>query len=306
MLAHNTQSRLHGNEENAMALVVNGERVEEARIENEARQIEANPELAVDEQDPDKRKEAVQAMAKDHVVTGVLINQEVARRHMSIPPHELEAAFEAVAQQQDAKDKPPEQGGWDENQADAVKKNLEMRMKIDRLLDEVCRDVPEPTEEDVLACYEESKDRFAVPEMIHAAHIVKHVQDGNIMDRQAAYNEMKDIANEIDKGATFEELAARHSDCPDSGGDLGVFPRGQMVQEFEDVVFALEVGQVSGIFSSCFGLHIAKLYERRPRVDKSFDEVADEVRKACATELENTRIDAFVDELKASAVIEED
>ena len=65
---------------------------------------------------------------------------------------------------------------------------------------------------------------------------------------------------ELKNGADFAALAVANSDCPSgrSGGDLGPFGRGQMVPEFEEAAFNMEVGQVSGLIETDFGYHIVK------------------------------------------------
>jgi peptidyl-prolyl cis-trans isomerase C len=57
----------------------------------------------------------------------------------------------------------------------------------------------------------------------------------------------------------FAALAHAHSTCPSSanGGDLGRFSPGQMVPEFDAVLFKLEPGQVSSCFKTPFGWHVA-------------------------------------------------
>ena len=64
----------------------------------------------------------------------------------------------------------------------------------------------------------------------------------------------------LDEGADFAELAAANSDCPSgrSGGDLGPFGRGQMVPEFEEAAFNMEIGDVSGVIETDFGYHLVK------------------------------------------------
>jgi parvulin-like peptidyl-prolyl isomerase len=76
--------------------------------------------------------------------------------------------------------------------------------------------------------------------------------------KDAALSEMEQIKEELDGGADFAGLAARHSDCPSGvkGGALGAFGRGQMVKEFEDAAFGLEVGGVSGVIETPFGYHL--------------------------------------------------
>lgn len=72
--------------------------------------------------------------------------------------------------------------------------------------------------------------------------------------------EANDLLKKLDEGVSFEQLANDFSNCPSgkSGGALGSFGKGMMVQEFETAAFALEVGQVSGPVRTQFGFHIIK------------------------------------------------
>jgi len=69
---------------------------------------------------------------------------------------------------------------------------------------------------------------------------------------------------EIEGGADFAELARKHSQCPSGqqGGDLGEFGPGQMVKEFDEVVFNKEVGKVHGPVKTQFGYHLVEVTER--------------------------------------------
>ena len=69
---------------------------------------------------------------------------------------------------------------------------------------------------------------------------------------------------EIEGGADFVELALKHSTCPSGkqGGDLGEFAPGQMVKEFDEVVFNKEVGKVHGPVKTKFGYHLVEVTER--------------------------------------------
>jgi peptidyl-prolyl cis-trans isomerase C len=73
-----------------------------------------------------------------------------------------------------------------------------------------------------------------------------------------------DLKGQIEKGAKFEDLAMQHSQCPSGkrGGDLGEFSRGQMVKEFDEVVFSKEVGKTHGPVKTQFGYHLILIEKR--------------------------------------------
>ncbi len=73
-----------------------------------------------------------------------------------------------------------------------------------------------------------------------------------------------DIKQRIAEGEDFGAMAQQHSTCPSgrSGGDLGQFRPGQMVQEFNDVCFNDEVGVVHGPVKTQFGYHLIEVTER--------------------------------------------
>ncbi len=75
----------------------------------------------------------------------------------------------------------------------------------------------------------------------------------------------QDLLDKINAGASFEELAKQHSECPSGkrGGDLGYFGRGMMVREFEVAAFEGEKGAVVGPVKTQFGYHIIKIVDKK-------------------------------------------
>jgi peptidyl-prolyl cis-trans isomerase C len=78
-----------------------------------------------------------------------------------------------------------------------------------------------------------------------------------------------------------------------------------MVEEFEDVVFNLGVGELSGIFRTRYGFHIAKLNNRKPAALKPLAEARKLITEKLKKEKQGKAIDDFVDRLKNKAKIEE-
>jgi peptidyl-prolyl cis-trans isomerase C len=69
-----------------------------------------------------------------------------------------------------------------------------------------------------------------------------------------------ELRQQIVEGADFASVAQENSSCPSgrTGGDLGVFGRGQMVKPFEDATFNIPVGALSDVVQTQFGFHIIK------------------------------------------------
>lgn len=80
----------------------------------------------------------------------------------------------------------------------------------------------------------------------------------------ATETECTDLKQQIVDGADFGELAKVHSKCPSSaqGGALGTFGPGQMVKEFDEVVFSAPVGEVQGPVETQFGFHLVEVTHR--------------------------------------------
>lgn len=172
---------------------------------------------------------------------------------------------------------------------------------VEQLIEEVTSEVEKPTEEDARKFYDKNTEMFIVPEQIRAAHIVKYVNDPS--EKTNAYLEICNIQEELNHGKSFEELASANSDCSDAGGDLGYFCRGQMVQEFEDVAFSMETGEISDVFLTPFGYHIVKLNEKRPAGPVPFEEVKDSISEQLTAERNNKALESYLDRLKTEAVI---
>lgn len=83
-----------------------------------------------------------------------------------------------------------------------------------------------------------------------------------LVDSEALCLKLKD---EIAAGADFAAVAKEHSSCPSSrdGGNLGTFGRGQMVPEFDTVVFSAPVGEVQGPVRTQFGYHLLEVTDRQ-------------------------------------------
>ena len=145
--------------------------------------------------------------------------------------------------------------------------------------------------------YDEAARQMAGQQEVRARHILVKTED-----------EAKAILAELKNGADFAELARKKSTDPGAseGGDLGYFPKDEMVPEFADAAFKLEKGQISEPVHTRFGWHVIKLEDKRERQVPAFDQVRDQlathlVRKAQGELITKLRGDAKVERLEAPA-----
>lgn len=82
-----------------------------------------------------------------------------------------------------------------------------------------------------------------------------------LVDTEAKCEELK---KDIEGGKDFAEVAKKHSSCPSgrNGGDLGSFGPGQMVPEFDTVVFSADLNTVQGPVKTQFGYHLLEVTSR--------------------------------------------
>ena len=135
-------------------------------------------------------------------------------------------------------------------------------------------------ESQITQYYTTHQDEFKVPEEVQARHILIRpaTQDG--AGWKAALAKAEAVRAKALHG-DFAALAKEYSDDPGSktnGGDLGWFPRGRMVKEFENAAFDLKPGQVSEPVKSQFGYHIIKVEAFRPAGIKPLAEVRGQIK----------------------------
>ena len=142
--------------------------------------------------------------------------------------------------------------------------------------------------------YDEASRQMTGQQEVRARHILVKTED-----------EAKAIIVELKNGADFAELAKQKSTDPGAaeGGDLGYFPKDEMVPEFADAAFKLEKGQISEPVHTRFGWHVIKVEDKRERQVPAFDQVRDQlathlVRKAQAELITKLRADAKVERLE--------
>lgn len=133
-------------------------------------------------------------------------------------------------------------------------------------------------DDEIKQYYTDHQIEFGSQEQRQAAHILITVaKQATDAEKQAAQAKAEKVLQQVRQSPSqFASLAKQYSQDPGSaanGGDLGMFGRGAMVKPFEDSVFSLKVGEVSGLVQTDFGYHIIKLLAIKPAKMQALNEV---------------------------------
>jgi len=284
-----------------MALIVNGEKIEDSAIKQEVERLRPDYERVFADQKAEEREAQLLEWSRENMIEKVLISQEAEKNGEKIPPDQVKTALAKLKERYDDPKKLYED--FNAESDEQIEKDITRQMKIEQRINQVCKDLPKPSRDAIKKYYEENQEQFKSGERARVAHIVKYVNWQT--DEQTAYEAMSRANDELKNGAAFETVVDKYTDCADSGGDLGFVMKGQMVEEFEDVVFNLGAGQISDIFRTRFGFHIAKVYAREPAAVASLEDVKGRVTELLKEQMRSEAIDNFIDGLKSEAKIEE-
>lgn len=163
----------------------------------------------------------------------------------------------------------------------------------DQVVQKVIQDRAVVTDEEVRAYYEAHAREY------FTEYRVSHILLNTLEDAQKVKAEIPELS--------FAYLARKYSvdEHSGAGGDLGYLSRGNMIPEFEGVVFEMQLGEVSDIIESEFGYHIIKIVDiREAREELEFDDVKDEISNKLMLERREAVYDSVVTALRSRADVE--
>lgn len=162
----------------------------------------------------------------------------------------------------DAKENNLDQDKEFKDQLEITKENMLKNYAMHLLFDSI-----KVSDEEIKDYYENNKEVVKKPKSYKASHIL-------VEDEKSA----NEILEEIENGLSFSDAADKYStDKASKGGDLGEFPKGAMVKEFEDALDELKEGEISKPVKTQFGYHIIKLDHTHDEYLPELDEIKDRI-----------------------------
>jgi parvulin-like peptidyl-prolyl isomerase len=189
----------------------------------------------------------------------------------------------------------------------AIRKRIADELRRGRIVSRKVRLRVSVTEEEVTQYLEANRPKLETGLSYHARHILILPETGA---EDAAWENARIRAEmlrtQLLEGADFAELAKQHSRdaTAKDGGDLGPLKRGELAQDIETQILRLSPGQISTPYRSSLGYHIFRLESKETLEGESLARVRAQIREILFREKFDTRLDAWLKEIKQRAVID--
>ncbi|MEX6702628.1 peptidylprolyl isomerase [Peribacillus frigoritolerans] len=208
----------------------------------------------------------------DLLITNKLVELEAEKARIKIKDEEIQKEIDVMVESYGDEKSLKEQLEASGSSMDALKKDIVVYLQTKKLV--------EPritvTDDEISTYFEDNKDTFAQAEQVEASHIL-------VEDEKTA----KKVAKELAAGGDFAKLAAEYStdtETADNGGSLGYFGKGDMVEEFENVAFDLDINKVSDPVKTEYGYHIIKVTGKKEAKKANLEDSKEVIKETLLSE----------------------
>ena len=184
---------------------------------------------------------------------------------------------------------------------------LEKKLLADELIKTEVEDKSVPSDDELLAHFNEHKGSYNKPLTRRISHILVRVDPSSTKEEaDVKLQKAEEALKALNSGADFPDAAMTYSEEPYAvkGGDLGELHKGRLVEEVDKVAWELKVGQTSGIIRSMYGFHIIRVESESEPSEAQFDDVKDKARAFIQGKRKVELKDSLMSRLKSGAKIE--
>lgn len=227
----------------------------------------------------------------DSMITNKIVELEAEKNKVTVSDADVQAELEEMSLQYGGMANFEQYLTQTGLTLESMKPDIENYLKTMKLLESRVS----ITDEDINAYFAENKADFNEPEQVEASHIL--VAD------EATANEVK---KKLDEGGDFAKLAAEYStdtSNAQSGGQLGYFGKGKMVEAFDTAVFAMDINEISAPIKTEFGYHIIKLTNKKAAQEATLENSKAEIEETLKTEKINAEYSTWLNEKRTEYTI---
>jgi parvulin-like peptidyl-prolyl isomerase len=239
--------------------------------------------------DPDLRKQRRKQLERqmlDHMIDEQLINQEAVKLKIEVTEQDLELAVKEMMRKNNLSRKQMEEALLQEGKSIEEYKYTIIRPQLIRLrvINIQVRSRISVSDEEIKALYQKNMRALGVETKVQARHIFialpQNASEHIVAEKEAQAKSL--LAKTKEPKADFAALAKQYSDdeaTKADGGDLGLFGRGTLPANIEDVVFKLKKGEIAGPLRSEQGFHLIQVVDRQESSARPLEVVSEELRE---------------------------
>ena len=189
---------------------------------------------------------------------------------------------------------------------ESIKKRLRETLKVQKLVRRKVALRVSVTDAEITQYFDENKGKLETGLSYHARHILIVPDSDTDTGWETARIRADMLRQQVVQGADFGEVAKQHSRdaTAKDGGDLGTLKRGELSQDVEGAILALQVDEVSQPFKSPLGYHVFKLEAKESLDGEGMVRIRQQIRDILFREKYDTRLDVWIKEIRQRAIIE--
>jgi peptidyl-prolyl cis-trans isomerase C len=283
---------------------VNGENITKAEFEEAIGTLEQQNQAPV----PPDQRDAVYRGVLDQLVGLKLLSQEVAAKKVAVSEADVDAQLAQIRSQFPSEDVFNQALKAQNKTLEIIRADARRSMAITKMLEAAIEAKVAVSPEQAKKFYDENPDQFKRPEQVRASHILIGTQENaDVAAKATAKRKAEGLLKQLKSGGDFAALAKENSQDPGSavnGGDLGFFPRGQMVGPFDQVAFTLAPGATSDLVETQFGYHIIRVVEKKEAGAVALDEVRPQLEQFLQNQNRQREMTSYIAALKAKGKVE--
>ncbi len=230
----------------------------------------------------------------EQLINTTLLHQFAEKQNISVSSDDVNEEIERIKANFDSEQEFNDALKRNNLTLNQLRESLKSQIKVDKAIQNEY-DKIDTSDEELAQYYEENRSYFFQPEKRKISHILVEDQE-----------EAELLRSQLNEGLlNFEQTAKDKSTCPsaEQGGDLGYIMRGQMVSEFEEVAFSLEVNELSNVVKTEYGYHILQCYDIQEEKQLSLEEAEDNIKNILTNQKQNEAIQSLLTQLREEADI---
>lgn len=255
---------------------------------------------------PEMAAEARKMVLED-LIDRELLYQESRKKGVVVDDAQVNGQLDQLKKQYPNEQAFKESMAEDHLSEETLKSRIKMNLAVQKFVEKEFGGNITVTEAEGKAFYDENPQYFRAPETIRVSQILIKVDPKSDPSKKGeARKKLEDIQQRVQKGEDFATLAKDSSQDASAaqGGAMGFIPRGTMPKPFDDAAFSLEPGAVSNVVETEMGLHLIKVYEKKPEKVVPFKDVEERIRQHLTNQKLKQRVEAYLNEVKKTAKIE--